>query len=445
MNTPFHIPGAFEPHALTGVHPNVFRPPASPSASTSTYLPPSTPQQPADPPAKRKRDDTRENTPTRDGRYVLADTSGGAGGGGLDDSVYSDVAYRRQLGPREEGGETSGWRSAALGAIGGVVGKVWEFCKAGAFRGFYAGGGRGYPMDAGGKQEPRSEQVGMEDTHGFGVARPEDIARAAPEIGRLEETGRRFRMERPEDSPRFQRRPIDLDLAQTRPSPTQQSSKRRHLNDELGRNWVMVDDPTRRTTRRNRNSSPSVTTGRRINTPASRRSTSYKAPNPRRSHKAPSSHAGSPALSPREPASFAAQRSPSVLRSPTQQSFRSPPSRIPLSAGRTHHHHHHRQRANSTRASPTSIPRLHRKSASLTEPPSSSAPLAAATSKKESPRLDPEARKLAARREREERDADMQMAALNARLQDMIREGREALGTSFEVEGDGEGDGWMDE
>lgn len=61
----------------------------------------------------------------------------------------------------------------------------------------------------------------------------------------------------------------------------------------------------------------------------------------------------------------------------------------------------------------------------------------------ESPRLDSEARGLAARREREERDADEQFAAFNARLRDMIREGKEALGTRVDVEG--EGDAWMDD
>ncbi|KAE8350893.1 CoA binding domain-containing protein [Aspergillus coremiiformis] len=37
------------------------------------------------------------------------------------------------------------WSRAVLG----VVGKVWDFCWSGAFRGFYAGGGRGYSLTAG--------------------------------------------------------------------------------------------------------------------------------------------------------------------------------------------------------------------------------------------------------------------------------------------------------
>jgi hypothetical protein len=63
-----------------------------------------------------------------------------------------------------------------------------------------------------------------------------------------------------------------------------------------------------------------------------------------------------------------------------------------------------------------------------------------------SPRLDPEAKELATRKLREERDADARIAAFNARLRDMIREGKEALGTKVEVEIEGGDDGgWMDE
>ncbi|MCJ1292101.1 hypothetical protein MMC34_003651 [Xylographa carneopallida] len=36
-----------------------------------------------------------------------------------------------------------GWGKAVVSAVSGVAGKVWEFCKAGAFHGFYAGGSHG--------------------------------------------------------------------------------------------------------------------------------------------------------------------------------------------------------------------------------------------------------------------------------------------------------------
>ena len=75
------------------------------------------------------------------------------------------------------------------------------------------------------------------------------------------------------------------------------------------------------------------------------------------------------------------------------------------------------------------------------------------------PRLDPEAQRLAARRLQAEREADLRINDFNAKLQQMIRQGREALGTSVEVDvlggagagvgaggyGDGDGDGWEDD
>ncbi|KAH9908888.1 hypothetical protein F4778DRAFT_201755 [Xylariomycetidae sp. FL2044] len=87
--------------------------------------------------------------------------------GDMDDGMHSDVDYRRTLGPerphqdfkppytqrsnmqprlttqREQPG---GRGSFAFNTLGGVVGKVWEFCKAGAFRGFSTGGDRGCEM-----------------------------------------------------------------------------------------------------------------------------------------------------------------------------------------------------------------------------------------------------------------------------------------------------------
>jgi hypothetical protein len=40
-----------------------------------------------------------------------------------------------------------GWGKAVYNIVGGVAGKVFNFCVTSAFRGFYAGGGRGYALD----------------------------------------------------------------------------------------------------------------------------------------------------------------------------------------------------------------------------------------------------------------------------------------------------------
>lgn len=607
MSNP-HVPGGFD-HALTGVHPNVFRPPTSPS---SPYLPPTGLP---DPPQKRKRVDT-EFTPVRDlgHRYVLAgqiETPGAEGE--LGESTYSDVAYRRRLAPGEAGGSEGlfgsvreGWGSAALGAIGGVVGgvvgRVWEFCKAGAFKGFYAGGGTAYSaegkvveeaprgvsqrrpldersvadvsrfgMDSGDagvdmprfgvdpRRDPEADtpRFGADPRRdpgmdmGFGAAARTDTAMDAPRFG--EDPGKdpvvdsRFGVHSTSDAvvpdfgvgperdpapdiPRFGADPrrdpamdmprpgadsrresgiprfggdsrrnsgmdmrfgadsrrdsgihtprlsvgsrresgiprftpdsrrdsgMDMGTSATPDSTSQPSAKRRHVGDELGRNWVMVDEPVRRprpgaarsnTARRPRASEPSAGLGRRTTAPVSRPSTGLGTyaktlVQPRRPHRV--SHAGSPALSPKEPASFAGQRSPSAFAPmPARELFpASPsPSRIPLS----NRMQHHRTASNLSPAS--TRPHTRTNSHADARPPSSSAPVGIprnGTRGLESPRLDSEARELAARREREERDADEQFAAFNARLRDMIREGKEALGTRVDVEG--EGDSWMDE
>lgn len=57
-----------------------------------------------------------------------------------------------------------------------------------------------------------------------------------------------------------------------------------------------------------------------------------------------------------------------------------------------------------------------------------------------SPRLGVEAKHLAARRKAEERDTDVRISTFNKQLQDMIRQGKEALGTTIEVEGNWEDD-----
>ncbi|KAK5740232.1 hypothetical protein LTR17_004733 [Elasticomyces elasticus] len=55
--------------------------------------------------------------------------------------------------------------------------------------------------------------------------------------------------------------------------------------------------------------------------------------------------------------------------------------------------------------------------------------------------VSPEAEKILRRREKHERKADAAMSDLGRKLGDLIREGREALGTRVEVEGEGE-EGW---
>jgi hypothetical protein len=463
FSAPFHVPGAF--HA-DGVHPGLFRPPVSMPSPGSDYI------SALDSLPKRKRNhedisrrhpaddaspygDSYFGTPTpasvttpappHPRSYVLAgqlDTPSGAPSehGILGESLYSDSDYRRALGSKRPRGDVMDldqpgptplftlppeprpaqtWGSVAFATLGGVVGRVWDFCRVSAFRGFYAGDGKGFDMN--------------------GVPAP-TVECTTPARHRDNQFNRHAHGDYAED---------DDSRSST---PTKPAVKRRQTDqsDELGRNWVIVDEPSkterpRRPTLqqpspRNRNQAPSVVTGRRKSTPANR----LPASNP--SARRPASRvsqASVPALEqprPASAASYASPRSPSpskiprlaasssqVLSSPTTSSTpRLRASLIPASSQGSFSHR--RTQSAASAASSRGSPReLSEKRGSVDS----------------SPRLDPEAKQLAARRKLEDRDADVRMAAFNKRLQDMIRQGKEALGTTIEV--DSPGGGWEDE
>lgn len=471
MNAPshFHMPGAF--HA-EGVHPGLFRPPISPSSSTSYGRASSRNTTTAAASAsdtqtrrKRHRDEisrSQEMPPVDDDgfyetpvsvchperrRYLLAgqlDTPTGAlGDGVMDESMYSDSDYRRKLGSKrtcdepdrnigcptplfnfpEEPKTSQGWGSFAFSTIGGVVGKVWEFCKAGAFRGFKAGGGRAFRVEGGRIQEIHSLNEKMDEDHTSGYY---------PQMNQHQSWQTEAYNYEPEER-----------IPSGASTPTGPATKRRHTDhrDELGRNWVMVGDGRsnfevktpqqgrpQRQAPRSRNSGPSMTTGRRINSLALR-PTSRLASTPTSTHRRqasrPSSrlsHAPSPpVLSPRQ-ASTASTASFGLVAPPRSPS----PTKIPQP--------NNSRRRHTMAPSPSPSVLGHRRSQSNASTASGRTPV------EDSPRLDAEAKHLAARRKMEERDADVRMATLNKQLQDMIRQGREALGTTVEVEGNWEDD-----
>ncbi|KAK3903254.1 hypothetical protein C8A05DRAFT_14758 [Staphylotrichum tortipilum] len=376
----------FDPSARPGqpLHANIFRPP-SPSASGYNMakstgslfsdISMSTAQHTGT--AKRKRARTRESTPldwhmnldgggdvrevekSREFRYTLAGQisttpavpAPGAENGVLEDSVYSDVDYRRALGPKTLFGADSpsllpvppsagmsasspaAWSLFSLQTIGDMVGKVWEFCKKGAFRGFQAGGGQGYNVD------------GSTVTETTGTTWP-----TQPETPPAPQPSEDTHMT--EEVPAYIPQPTqtlyspvyhDLSPSDSTPMP---AAKRRQVsantNDEL-RNWVVVDEPSEQKPRRfaaelkaaaarpsgltrpraGYSAQTSASAHRRITAP-SHRFTGVTPTLPRMAPR-PSlhiSHAGSPNLTPREPASFASPRSSPISRST--------PSRIPV-------------------------------------------------------------------------------------------------------------------
>ncbi len=63
-----------------------------------------------------------------------------------------------------------------------------------------------------------------------------------------------------------------------------------------------------------------------------------------------------------------------------------------------------------------------------------------------SPRLDAEAKQLATRKLAADRNTDARIESFNARLREMIRQGKEVLGTTVEVDLEANpGVGWMDD
>lgn len=425
-------------------------------------------------------------TNAREGRYVLAgqmETPDGAAQkemGQMEESVYSDVDYRRALGSKrchdddvdsrpmiiDEGNHTSGgWSSFAMSTIGGVVGKVWEFCKNGAFRGFSAGGGRAYAISEDARLRSMLDPIPLD----YGPPQPSaDYAPYSYERERERET--------PESTPP--------------PAP-----KRRQISygtpaDELRKNWVMIDEPanlsrqppppplasrasSRRPAHRTAGAAgPPPSLVRRISKPVSR----LGAPSASRRLPSRPSLASPGPISTREPASFASARSPAASPGPRTTH---PGSRIPVVASRAQSpslgpgssrfpEHHQASRipspspyARAPAPVPASAPaRGHRRSQSAMSNSSVSAsvsvsPIKIGTMKKReslhemqdsSPRLDAKGRNLAAQRMKKEMETDMRINDFNARLRDMIRQGKEALGTTFEVElddgGDPEGDLW---
>lgn len=420
--------------------------------------------------------------------YTIAgnvDTASAANSGLLDDSIYSESNYRTALSskrsreesesqqestgneptqlfqlPQEPESPSRTWRASAVSALGGVVGKVWEFCKVGAFKGFYAGGGDGYALSNGAtvERDPIGPSLAAGGDDGFGFSfHPQhfdDYEQRIPGHFPPSQVNQYEPLATP-DTPMFQAPDVESRAS------TPVATKRRHTEqaDELGRNWVVINStasearlstPRPRKTSgsyrpspRNRNQAASVTTGRRISTPgsASRAGTVASSFTPRYSVTAFAEMMAreEPVPRPASSASFASPRSPSPKKGLGSAVYLTPSSANIANV--------------ASNASPSS--RGHRRKGSATNTPSHrrnhSSASAASTSRGEeldvhaSPRLDAEARHLATRRQLEDRNADHRMSTFNKRLQDMIRQGKEALGTTIEIdEGAGNKEAYLD-
>jgi hypothetical protein len=480
LHSQFHMPGTFQ---SDGVHPDIFRTPAkSPcSASSSGYLP-SRAGIEEETSTKRKRHHgdgysarirtqsqslaqtatARFNNPflaathpeprtyTLAGHIHTPTTEYNDGNTPMADSVYSDSDYRKMLGtkrPRDDLdannvpvfptqpiqqqqyldqqqqlAQSQGWGAFAFSTLGDVVGRLWQFCKAGSFKGFHAGGGRGYEMNG-----QADEIVPMTPNE------PNNFQHQAEHL-----FDARFSRATARD---YADNNNDADSRSS--SPAAPAAKRRQTGpaDELNRNWVMIGKSgtpastprasihtQQRQTPRNRNHGPSAATGRRISTPTSRRSTIGLGP----------LNTAVPTLAESRPASTASYASP---RSPSPTKIPNPTPSASFSIPRNHSSRRPRSQTGVVVTTPSH--RRTNSAASIASPRGTSFNQGA----NGSPRLTVEARQLAARRKQEDDETDFRIEAFNKQLQDMIRQGKEALGTTIEVEGDGDcggGGGWED-
>ncbi|OJD28266.1 hypothetical protein ACJ73_00318 [Blastomyces percursus] len=261
-----------------------------------------------------------------------------------------------------------GWGSTVVKIVGGVAGKVWDFCWSGPLRGFYAGGGKGYQMGSEPQQPLASplppSQVVEESNAWQNVCEKDDdvfSSSGGRHDGGIATVPGHF----PVDS--FHKNPRVF----------------HHDHDELQGNWVLVRNAKNYKDAREDDMSPS-------STPPSARKISRK----------------SNSITPRRVA---------VGRLARRQPLLTPARPSSSSSSSNHHPHYHQLSSSHGKASH--------------EPAKLSSPIKYGSSP-----ASIEAQRLAARAKRREREEDASIRRLNQQLKAMIKQGKEALGTTIEIE-----------
>lgn len=182
----------------------------------------------------------------------------------------------------------------------GVAGKVWEFCRANTFPGFFAGGGQGYEM----KTSPTSGNL---EHSGWQEIGEENVFR----------TTNRDTTPVPGGFPEADFIPDYMAQDHTTPSRASKRIQRERVAGGLGASWVVVGSGGV-----SRESSPTRLSARKVppTTASGRKSPSRAGKRPILPASRPSltSYAGSPSSRPDRPASFASSRSP--MTSPKRES-----------------------------------------------------------------------------------------------------------------------------
>ena len=258
-------------------------------------------------------------------------------------SRESNGRPRQHASPRIQ----DGLGKAVYGMVS-AAGKVWDFCRTTAFKGFYAGGGRGYelkpPLEHMNCDQSMWEEAECEDVFQSNLCEKSSVPGFFPEEDFIADY--------------MSRNPT------TPPRAAKKIQREKGMGEEISASWVLVSTST------SREASPSRLSSRKIH-PSN---TSARRPIPKlgkrpilpASRPSLTSYAGSPGLRSDRSASFASPRSP--IMSPKHES--------PLSA---------------------------------------------------------EVRQQAARIRKRELEEDANLKRFNQQLKAMIKEGKEALGTKFEV------------
>jgi hypothetical protein len=112
------------------------------------------------------------------------------------------------------GASSQSWGTFVATIVGGVAGKIVQFCRAGAFTGFYAGGGKGYQVDSPRQTERMRSSSNWEDVD---ESRTQD---------RFDRSATPVPGQYPEDD--------EIDWTSSRPA--------KRLHTENGAGWVMVSE-----------------------------------------------------------------------------------------------------------------------------------------------------------------------------------------------------------
>ncbi|KAL6717143.1 hypothetical protein ACLMJK_005058 [Lecanora helva] len=185
-----------------------------------------------------------------------------------------------------------------VSGVVGVAGRVLEFCKETAFRGFYAGGGPGYAISDPSRNHSMDQSVWLD----------------ADKEGDLHFRGRGD-SPIPGQFPDEDYIPDYMSQDHTTPQRPSKRIQREKGQGEISSSWIMVNDVSRESSpsRLSHRKVPSTTASARRPLPKNSRRIVLPASRP-----SMTSHAGSPGLKSARPASFASTRSP--LCSPQRES-----------------------------------------------------------------------------------------------------------------------------